>query len=63
MSKKLPPLKDHPLFREMVDELKRQTPDRIQAFREILENDGIMSTSPDRKKSQERPTEQVDNND
>ncbi|MGD9818323.1 MAG: hypothetical protein AB7V04_06445 [Desulfomonilaceae bacterium] len=61
--KKLVPLKDHPLFQEMIGELQKQTPDRIQAFRETIENDGTMPTSTDREKSQEGPTEQADNND
>lgn len=61
--KNLPLLKDHPIFRKMVDELKQQTPDRIQAFRETTENDGTMPTTTDSEKGQAGPESQIDSDD
>ena len=59
--KNLPPLDDHPIFRELVKELKKQSPERLEVFKVYI-NDGIMRETTNSQKKESRQSPEIGHN-
>lgn len=59
--KNLPPIAEHPLFRGLVDDLKKQPQSRVNIFLEALEDESFVSETTSGQEKETRSKGEVGN--